>query len=281
VEALAQLRDELDAAGTVSVWCGPLTGAPTFTHRPDAPHYAASMMKLAVLVAAHRAAAGGVLDLDEAVPVRNEFASAAPGAQPYSCEQRYDSDDEVWARTGASVPLRWLVDRMIVRSSNLATNLVLERVGLAAADEAWRHCGAVRARVRRGIEDAAAQSAGLSNVVSAADVAGLLTAIATDRAAPVPAGAAMLATLRGQQLASEFTAGLPAGTPAAVKDGWIMGVRHAAGLIWPRDAGAYVLAVCATTPLAQNRLDDGASRLVTRIAEASWRDRNPGGEPGV
>src|SRR5919204_7037057 len=86
--------------GTVSAYVGRLGAPPTWTRLPDATHYAASTMKVAVLVALHRAAEAGRLDLDDPVPVRNAFDSALPGAPRFTCARHYDNDDAVWDRVG-------------------------------------------------------------------------------------------------------------------------------------------------------------------------------------
>src|SRR4051794_27301952 len=140
--ALAGLTSQLNAVdGVVSVWCAPLGGAVAFARHADAPHYAASTMKVAVLAALHRAAEAGRVDLDADVPVLNTFASAAAGAPEFGCTERYDNDPDVWAALGGTAPLRWLAERMITRSSNLATNLVLGVVGLDGVAAAWRAGG--------------------------------------------------------------------------------------------------------------------------------------------
>jgi beta-lactamase class A len=92
-------------------------------------------------------------------------------------------------------------------------------------------------------------------------------------AAPASA-AAMLDLLAAQELRGDLAAGLPPGTRVALKNGWIGGVRHAAGVVFPDDAPPFVLAVCATTPLARNRHDDEACQLVARIARAAWSARH-------
>ncbi len=83
----------------------------------------------------------------------------------------------------------------------------------------------------------------------------------------------MLATLFAQEHREDLAAGLPSGTRAAHKNGWVRGVRHAAGVIFPDDAPPFVLAVCATTPLAVNRPGDDACRLIRSVAAAAWKDR--------
>jgi beta-lactamase class A len=157
-----------------------------------------------------------------------------------------------------------LAEQMIVRSSNLSTNLVLDRVGIGAADAVWRRVGARYARIRRGIEDVPARHAGISNEVTAADLARLLDAIARDE---LPGSAAMRATLERTGHRDDIAAGLPAGTRLVHKSGWVTGVRHGAGIVYPRTRPAYLLVVCTTTRLP----DRAACRAVARIAAASWR----------
>ena len=53
---------------------------------PDVPFYAASTVKLAVLVAAARALESGELTLDQQVRSTDRFASQVPGAPAYRIE---------------------------------------------------------------------------------------------------------------------------------------------------------------------------------------------------
>jgi beta-lactamase class A len=270
--------DALDAElaavpGTVSVWCGPLGGPPAYARLAEATHYAASTMKVAVLAALYRAAEAGTLALDAPVTVTNDFASAAPEAPRFGCEREYDSDGAVWDRMGETVPLRWLAHRMIVRSSNLATNLVLSYVGLPAVAEVWRLAGARHSVTGRGIEDYVARDAGITNLVTAADLAALLAAIATGTLMGADGCRAMLDVLLAQEHREDLAAGLPPGTRIAHKSGWVHGVRHGAGVVFPDGAPPYALVVCTTTGLATGEdRDDPACRLLARIAAASWAD---------
>jgi beta-lactamase class A len=275
-----------DLPGTVSVWCGHASSpSPAYARMPDAPHYAASTMKVAVLVAAHRAAEAGTLDLDAPVPVVNDFASALTGAPRFAIDVRDDQDDEVWALLGGRAPLRWLVRRMIVRSSNLATNVALGHVGVDAADTVLRLAGALGSRIGRGIADTAARDAGIDNIVTARDLATLLGRVATGAAAtelppaePALASretcAGILDVLLAQERREDLAAGLPPGTRVAHKNGWVSGVRHAAGVVLPDDAPPYAIAVCTTMPpdVVATGLDTCA--LVARVAAASWADRH-------
>ncbi len=256
--------------GIASVWCG-RSGTAAYQREPGYPHPAASMMKAAVLAALYGAIVAGRIDPDAPVLVHNEFASALTGAAPYGCDRHHDSDELVWQRLGSRVPVSWLARRMIVRSSNLATNLVLSQIGVPAVAEVIERAGARGCVVGRGIEDSAADDAGIANLVTAGGLAGLFGAMLDGR---LPGSAAMVEIMCGQEFRDDIPAGLPAGTEVALKNGWIRGVRHSAGIVYPVDADPFVLAVCLTTPLAVNQHGDEACQLVARVAAAAWADRH-------
>jgi len=249
------------------VWFGPLRGADWVSHNADAPHYAASTMKVVLVVAAYREAEAGRLDLDAPVAVHNRFRSAA-GDGRFEIDRSEDSDPEPWRRLHAEVSLRWLCLRAIVCSSNLATNLVLESVGAPAVTEALAAVGADGSRVTRGIEDTDARDTGLQNVVTAHDLARTLQSLASGTAAS-PAGCSeILATLAAQQINDAIPAGLPRGTVVAHKSGWVEGISHDAGIVYPPDRDPYVFAMCTTSGLTEQASLD----LIGAGAAASWAD---------
>ena len=255
-DALSAL--DLDSVpGTVSVQVGGWRRPPAFARAEHETHYAASTMKLAVLGALF--ATGE--DLDTRVPVVNEFESAVPGAGRFSCDPAEDGDAETWDLLGRSASLRWLARRMIVRSGNLATNILLSRLGTGPVTEFWRAAGARHSAVGRLIEDRAAARAGITNPVTAADLTVLLHAVAHGEP---------LSLLLAQEVRDDLAAGLPPNAVIAHKNGWVTGVRHGAGLVLPPDAPPYTVVVCTTSELPQA----AACRLVARVAAASWADRH-------
>jgi beta-lactamase class A len=257
--------EELESfPGLASVWFGPMGGRPRFEREADELHYAASTMKVGVMVAAFRH-----LDLDQPVLVHNAHRSAAPQAPAFANDETDDGDAAVWARVGERVPLRWLVSRMIVRSSNLATNLVLGQLTFADVNRVWRDAGALRAHTDRGIEDTAARERGVTNEVTAADLAALMGALAGGLLAGQAQTAEMLEILFAQEYLEDFAPGLPPGTRMASKNGWIGGVRHCAAVVYPEDAAPYVLTACTTGTLP----DDQTCAMLGRLASASWQAR--------
>lgn len=265
------LRDHLlDGAGaTVSVWWGGIDGQPWYTRSPEAVHYAASTMKLPLLVAAHRRHERGEVDLDREVLVHNHFRSAFDGS-PFGLDQDDDQDDQTWARLGTRTPLRDLVRHSIVRSGNLATNLVLEHVGAEEVAAVLRDAGCGPATtLPRGIEDAAARAAGLDNRVTAVDLARVLGAIAAGTVATPATCREVEQVLAAQEHREMIPSGLPAGTHVANKTGWVTGVAHDAALVRPDDGAPFVLVVCTTSGLDEA----AANRLVAALSRTLWKER--------
>ena len=253
---------------TLSVWLGGLDGRPTWSRDADAPHYAASTMKLPLVVAAMRRVVRGELDLDASYPVHNAFTSVLDGS-PFAMDEADDQDPDTWAALGATRTLRELAEHAIIHSGNLATNLLIDVVGLGEVAQVLRLAGCSGSTVvGRGIEDAAARTAGITNTVTAADL-GLLMA-AVGRRDPALGGEPVLGPveeiLTRQQHLDQVPAGLPAGTPTASKSGWIPGVSHDVALVRPVGEDPFVLAVCTTVDLGEEE----AAALVAGVARDVW-----------
>lgn len=273
--AFAALAPRLAAAGgTVSVCCGRPGLRPSWAREPDVPHYAASTIKTALLVAAYRLHERGELDLDTPVRVHDDFDSVLDGR--FTMPRDYDNDELPWQRLGQDAPLRWLAARMIVSSSNLATDLLFERIGTAEVTTLLGDAGADGVLLRRPICDDAAADAGVQNLVTAGGLAALMSALATGRLAAAEASREMLDVLRAQQHREGIAAGLPPDTVLASKGGWVEGVRHDVALVEPADAPAYVLAVCTT-----GLTDEAGLSVLRDVAAASWADRHALGAGGV
>lgn len=255
-----------DAAPLVSVWLGDLAGGVHLRRSGDLAHYAASTMKLPLLVAAHRLHASGDLDLDRQVVVHNRFASAADGS-PYSLDQGDDQDDETWAAVGGTRSLRFLAEHATTHSGNLATNLLLERVGTGAVADVLADAGCSGTTVLpRGIEDAVARGAGLDNLVTAADLGLVLRGVAARSLAPEATCAEVEAVLARQEHRDGVPAGLPPGTYTANKTGWVDGVSHDVALVRPEGRPAYVLVVLTTVDLPE----ETASALIADVSRTVW-----------
>jgi beta-lactamase class A len=267
VEEYAEAAGDPDAS-VVSVWLAGLAGDPVLDVDGDAVHYAASTMKLPLLVAAYRRHERGEIDLDTEVAVHNEFSSAADFS-PFSLDPDEDQDDETWAALGGTRSLRRLARQMIVDSGNLATNLLLERVGAGEVASVLMDAGcSPETVIVRGIEDAVARRSGLDNLVTARDLGVVLRGVADRTLAEPETCAAIEAVLAGQRHRNMIPAGLPAGTFVANKTGWVAGVSHDVALVRPAGLPPYLLSVCTTLPVPE----ETAAALVARISAAVWAE---------
>jgi beta-lactamase class A len=254
--------DRVTSTAMISIWCGGLDGTPWLTRDEHRVHPSASTFKLALLIALHRAAADDGLDLDEEVTVRAVLPSAVPGAS-YETTRDYDNDELPWHRLGGMASLRWLGERSVVRSSNLATNLLLDRLGIPAVNAVFERAGATGCAVRRPIQDTAASVAGLGNEVTASGLAAVLCDLARHGPSEVER---ILAACEDDQMAA---AGLPAGVHFAHKPGWFEGVCHDAGIVRPGEGDPFVLVVLTASALD----DDAARELVSDTARLCWESR--------
>lgn len=215
---------------------------PAWSRNGDLVVHAASTMKVPVLVALHRAAHEGRLALDAPLRVENRFSSIVDGS-PYSLDPADDSDPELYAAVGAARTAAELARRMIVRSSNLATNLLVAQLGASEIQRGLDQLGVSGVRVLRGVEDTKAFEAGLSNTVTADGLARLMAVIAGDGAVSPAHSRAMLDVLLAQEFDDLIPAGLPPGTRVAHKTGSITGILHDAAIVLPEAAPPYVLVV--------------------------------------
>lgn len=227
------------------------------------PHYAASTVKLAVLVAGLAAREAGRLDLRQELEIRDTFTSAAGGN--FALRQVDDQDDATWDQLGRSLPVSTLLERMVIESSNIATNLIVEAIGFDPVRRVLAFAGADELTMDRLIGDETAEARGLTNAVTARGLSRLMIAIAAGELLPTSATAWALDVLARQRHRQMIPAGLPRGTWSASKTGSTAAVRHDVALVRPERAPAYVLAVCTTTGL-----DEAAERLVARLSAITW-----------
>ena len=262
-ERFGQAWDEvLDGlSGRFSLDLRSLDG-PVASRDPDASHYAASTIKLPVLMALLRDRPAQVPAALDSVVVHDRFPSAA--GSTFELKQADDQDDQTWSRLGMEVDLLDLADRMITMSSNIATDLVLERIGFESVRR-WLvdHGLEGQLRVARLIGDAAAQDAEVTNSVSASGLATLMARVATGAD---PDSVIALGLLARQTHRDMIPAGLPDGTWSASKGGWVTGVKHDLALVRPPAAPPYVLAVCTTADLP----DAEGMELVARLSAVTW-----------
>jgi beta-lactamase class A len=234
-----------------------------FSYQGGRVFHAASTIKLAILLALFRLAETGRCRFTDRLHVRNRFRSAADGA-PFFLEAERDGDPLLYKAIGHTASLLALAETMIVRSSNLATNLLLDHLGVPAVAETLAAAGLNGARgmrCLRGVEDEAALAKGLYNQVTAD---GLLTffRVVQDAAVVTPESRDRIFDILLQQ---HFNGMIPAGIPdsakarVAHKTGEISTICHDAGMVFLPGRPPYILVILTEYAQAGN----AASRYKT------------------
>jgi beta-lactamase class A len=213
-----------------------------WSYNAESHFHAASTIKLAVLVALYGEIARGRLTEDAPVHVRNRFASIVTG-EPFTVGLEGTQEEEVAKRLGRTMSVRDLAYEMITRSSNFATNLLVDVVSVPTIQKALDELRVEGVVLVRGVLDQAAHDAGLNNEVTAHGVLKLLRLIAEGRAWSPEVCASMLEILLDQRHKSGIPAGLPGDAQVAHKTGNISTVSHDAGVVFIGNRRPYFLVV--------------------------------------
>jgi beta-lactamase class A len=215
--------------------------------------HAASTMKTPVMIEMFRKEAAGELSLMDSVMLKNEFKSIVDSST-YSLNSEDDSEKELYKLIGTKRTLASLIYDMIIVSSNLATNTVIEISDARKVTQTMRRLGASDIQVLRGVEDNKAFEKGLNNTTTAYDLMVIFDKIATGKAVSYEASAKMVQILLNQQFNTIIPAQLPKDVKVAHKTGSITGVHHDSGIVLLPDGRKYVLVI-----LSKDLKDDEAA----------------------
>ena len=268
-----KIEELIQASGaeTVAVAYHDFANGKELLINPDVSFHAASTMKVPVMMEIFRHVAAGKMGLDQRIPVKNDFASIVDGSH-YSLTPDSDSDQSLYAKVGQTETIRELMRLMIIVSSNLATNILIERVTPQRVMDLMQTIGAEHIRVLRGVEDGKAFQQGLNNTTTARDLMIILRQIAERRAVSGKASDEMIKIM----LAQKFNEGIPAGLPRNVlvshKTGSITRINHDAAIVFPRARKPYVLVVL-TRGIEDEKLAHKLIENISRVVYESFTAR--------
>lgn len=202
--------------------------------------HAASTMKTPVLIELFKQAAAGKFSMDDSIKVKNSFSSIVDGSE-YSLRPADDSEPLLYQHIGQKKTIALLAYDMIIQSSNLATNLLIELVNAENVMTTMKSMGANDIKVLRGVEDGKAYEKGLNNTTTAFDQLLIYEQMASEKLVSNNASQQMIKILLDQKFNEIIPALLPPAVKVAHKTGSITGVQHDAGIVYLPDGRKYVL----------------------------------------
>jgi beta-lactamase class A len=236
-----------------------------FSLRGDRWFHAASTIKVAVLLGIFRVADERRFRMDDSLHVRNRFISAADGS-PFHLNPDSDAMPELYQAIGRTAKISALAEGMISASSNLATNLLLDFVGVEYARKVLQDARVDGVKLRRGVEDHRAYERGINNEVTANGLLTLLSAVRGDFLSSESKEQAIRILLE-QRFNSMIPAGLPAHAAVAHKTGEISTACHDMGIVYLPEREPYIAVILTEFDSVQ----DGRRETVAAISEAIYR----------
>ena len=245
------LREAEGLDGVMGYFIQDLATGETFEHNAELVFPTASTIKLTVLLELMRQDQEGKLSLDEKHTVRrNETAAGDPIL--------YMLGDGTVTMTLAD-----LATFMVVLSDNSATNILIERVGMANVNSRAGSLGLNQTHLRRKMMDLEAARQGNENVSTPRELSGLLAKLRAGKALD-PAHTKKYLALLALPKDSLFNKALPSGTVTEDKPGALEGVRCDAGII--EIPGRPFVITVMTTYLGDENQGERAIESVARKA---------------
>lgn len=228
---------------------------------PDVVYHAASTMKVPVMIELFRQADAKTISLDDTVIVSNVFHSIVDGSE-FTLETTEEGDGAAHRALGKPMTYRDLCESMITISSNLATNVLIEKLGVERIRLTVTRLQAPGMKVLRGVEDQKAFDKGMNNETTARALLTLLTAIGNGTAGSKAACAEMQEILKRQKFNDGIPAGLPKDVPVGHKTGTITNIHHDAAIVYTSQP--YLLVVM-TRDMADEKKSDLLIAEISRL----------------
>jgi beta-lactamase class A len=243
---LQQIAASLD--GVMGIAVKDLTSGETFFVNADTTFPQASSIKIPILIELYRQAQAGTLKLEERVELKRELMTGGSG---------------VLLRFGdgtSALSLRDLAVLMIVLSDNTATNILIDRVGMANVNAMLDRLELTHMRLQRRMMDAAAQRASRENLSTPQEMIALLELLQAGKILDATHTAAAMEILKYPKTTS-LRRGVPGNIEVANKPGGIPGVACDSGIVL-LPGRPYAISVMTT----YDRDDEAAGAAITEVS---------------
>jgi beta-lactamase class A len=228
----AAIQDRVAKSGAdVGIAFETLDGRLSWASRGDDVFHAASTMKIPVMIELFHQVRESKVKLSDPLPIKNEFHSLVDSSV-FALKPDDDSETDLYKAVGQTRTLDQLCDLMVTVSSNFATNLLIQKLGIDNIRATVASLHADGMDIKRGVEDQKAFDQGLNNTTTAHGLATLLVAIANGKAVDADSSAKMVEILERQKFNEGIPAGVPANIRVAHKTGEITKIHHDAGIVY-------------------------------------------------
>ncbi|MEN8251104.1 MAG: serine hydrolase [Bacteroidota bacterium] len=243
----------------------------SWSYKGDVFFHAASTIKVPILIGIFQLIEEGKLKLDSQVHVRNRFISPFNN-EPFRVQASRDGNRTVYSSIGRALPVSELAHQMIVTSSNLATNLLVELVGAETLQQKLKRLNINGVEFRRGVEDELAFENGINNMVTANGLTKLFRYLHESDEIATELSDKMIDILRQQK----FNQGIPVGVPKdlrkqsifAHKTGEISMVAHDTGLAYLPERNPYALTILTERVPGESK----SRRAIQRISRLVYKN---------
>jgi beta-lactamase class A len=212
------------AGADVSVAFRSMDGAQELFIQADKQFRAANATaKIPIMMELYAEAQAGELSLSDTITVHNGFRDLVTGGV-YQLDPKNDPDPDLFKSLGSMVALRDLCDHMIKKNSDLAADLLAEKLGVDRIRQRIRAMHAEGVEFRTGFGDPVQENA-LQNTASARGLMELLWALVTSDAIASDARDEMIGIIANSTTPGDL-AGLPADVRATQMTATVTGVEH-------------------------------------------------------
>ncbi len=236
-----------------------------FAINADRRFHAASTIKVAILLAIGKAVDDGRIQPNDTLHVRNRFRSAIDRT-PFRIDAETDGYPQLHRLVGRTAKISDLAEWMIVSSSNLATNLLLDYLTVEEAQRVLREAGVNGIDLRRGVDDKKAHDRNFNNETTAHGLLELFATLRGDFLSKASRDRAINILLQ-QRFNSMIPAPLPAHANVAHKTGEISTACHDAGIVYLPEREPYILVVLTEVGTETN----GRREAVAKISDVVFQ----------
>ena len=224
--------------------------------------HAASTMKTPLMIEVFNQINEDKFNLYDSILIINQFKSIVDDSF-FSLSDIEDSEKDLYEHLGKKKSIYSLVFDMITVSSNFATNLIIDYVGVENVNNTMRKIGANDINVLRGVEDIKAFEKGLNNTTTAYDLMIIFEKLAEGEIIDKFNSEKMIEILLNQKYKDKIGLYLPKNIRIASKDGIISSAVHDSGIVFLPDGRKYILVI-----LSKNLNDiENASKLIAEVSK--------------